>query len=217
MDRCTDWGVNVVMMANRLGGFSDNFDDIHRRLKEKWETEPDLVSLVHGKYHLVIWRHDEFGQLNGYVGVRHSHPCYGKDMHNRSISNLYVHGGITFTEKLIRDGFKKNLWYIGFDTAHAFDYAPRLERIKDEMRESGDPFMEMIDNLFSNFSNVVQMPMGKNLYKDIDFVSKEVVSLQEQLVAIAEKNLNVRRSHKKEYRELHKRKMRQRNQNLYTR
>lgn len=205
------------MMVNRLNDFSHNSDDIHKRLKERWETEPDFVSLVRGNYHLVIWRNLDLGQLNGYVGIKRSHPFFGKDMHSDLVSDLRVHWGVTFAGKAIHEGFKKKLWYIGFDTAHAFDYVPGLEIIRREMEESQDPFLQELNKMIANMQKVVPIPMGKNLYKDIDFVSSEVVSLHDQLVvATQNKKPQVRRSHKKQYRELHKIKIKMQKRNSYS-
>ncbi|MFF2531256.1 hypothetical protein ACFVS2_20350 [Brevibacillus sp. NPDC058079] len=194
------------MVVNRLEN-EDNRDNVGRILKEKWEIEPEFSDLRFGKYHLVIWRHPEFGQLNGYVGIKRSHSYFGKERSDKRIGELNVHGGITFAGKEKGDGFRKGYWYFGFDTAHAFDYAPILEKIKEEMMRSGHPLMGEIKKITTPSSNVIQMPTRKHHYKDIEYVSNEVAYLYRQLKSIEEKNPHHSHDFRKEYKALRKQKM----------
>lgn len=203
------WGDNALI-TNRIESFDDNQDEIKSRILEKWETEPEYVDIHVGRYHLVIWRHPEFGQLNGYVGVKRGHPCYGKDTSNTMIYSLSVHWGITFADERVGGGFKKGFWYFGFDTAHAFDYAPLLQKTMKEMEDMDHPFIKQLNELMKPISNLIPITPTKNFYKDIQFVSDEVQSLHSQLSNIQKKNPNFKHSHRKEYKEKHKQKLRAR-------
>jgi hypothetical protein len=56
--------------------------------------------------------------VNGYVLLPDNHPFYGKDYDEIDVD---AHGGITYADE---DG------WIGFDTAHAFDYWAPAELAK---------------------------------------------------------------------------------------
>jgi hypothetical protein len=61
------------------------------------------------------------GTLNGYVGIPENHPWFGRDY--QTFSRVPVHGGLTFSG---RHESHPDLWFFGFDTAHADDYAPAI-------------------------------------------------------------------------------------------
>lgn len=135
---------------------------------EKIASEGNYVGEMEGMYHLVIWRHPVFGTLNGYIGVKRRHPLY----RNMSI-NLSVHGGVTFTGKLNEEGFKKKFWYIGFDTAHSWDYVPILN-----------------DGLSSH-------------YRDLGYVKQEVQKLLDQIKELEDPSYkpNYQREYKQAHKE----------------
>lgn len=61
------------------------------------------------------------GHRCGYVGVDESHPLYGEDYDHEAVSNLDVHGGVTYSNG---DGYypiESDLWWFGFDCAHYMD------------------------------------------------------------------------------------------------
>lgn len=195
---------------NRLNGDGMDPNNIGRTLKEKWEQEPDFVELRYGQYHLVIYRHPHLGQLNGYVGVKRNHPYFGRGMNSKQVSRLMVHGGITFAGKRVGDGFRKGYWYFGFDTAHAFDFAPLFEKMKDELIESGNPVFKELNDLMQFFSNSLNMSMGKENYKNIDYVSNEVMNLYIQLKEVENRNPNYQHNFVREYKRLRREKLRTR-------
>ena len=60
--------------------------------------------------------------LNGYVGLRQSHPLYGKKENDPLLSDIAVHGGVTFAhDHLYLAPDNLALWWFGFDTAHSGD------------------------------------------------------------------------------------------------
>jgi hypothetical protein len=168
----------------------------NRKLKP-WEGESDFVDNFRENYHIVVSRHPEMGNLNGYVGVRRNHPLYGRGMDDKKISRFWVHGGVTFAGKVTcLKGFKKNYWYIGFDTAHYGDLIPSLD---DITAKAGIPS---------------QSTIGKR-YKDIRFVSTETNKLLEQIMYVERANPNFKPNYFKEYKRLHKEKVRAREMSNY--
>lgn len=101
-----------------------------------WQDEPDKVQFedpATGLPCLIV--RNRFGALCGYVGVSASHPWFGKDYSDIPDD---VHGGLTFADKcqpgderdavchLVEPGEDDNIWWLGFDCAHAFDFTPGL-------------------------------------------------------------------------------------------
>jgi hypothetical protein len=89
-----------------------------------WSTEPDEKHWVDAAtgLHCYVKRHPEMGHLCGYVGVPPAHPAYNHDYDKLTLS---AHGGITHADS-IESSPMPDLWWIGFDCAHAFDYSPGM-------------------------------------------------------------------------------------------
>ena len=120
-----------------------------------WENEGKTYGFVDKEtgYSCFIYRHPRMGHLCGYVDVPRSHPLYGIDHANEIFDmitgDIKVHGGISFTGRLISNKFHDYLddehdWLIGFDCNHAEDYAPfkpceesELIELKQEYRTAG--------------------------------------------------------------------------------
>lgn len=115
-----------------------------------WTTEVDRIE----------WQNQEtgfrcriirgfLGALCGYVGVPKEHPCYripyGK------CSHFDVHGGLTYSDFMEED---ESLWWLGFDCAHAGDFAPRFPELSMRLQAE---------------------------YRDLDYVKNEVENLARQL------------------------------------
>ena len=75
----------------------------------------------------------------GYIGIPEGHPLYKVTYED---IDLEAHGGWTYSEPYLEED--KSRWFIGFDTAHAFDdettkteefVLSELHRIVDEMKE----------------------------------------------------------------------------------
>lgn len=152
-----------------------------------WQHEPDKVEWVDKTtgLHCLIWRNTH-GSLCGYVGVDKNHPAFGLhydvsdyDMDGGTkwwrrhvthrvdykIEDIYVHGGLTFAGLLTRDlVIADGLHWFGFDCAHHMDYSPVLMAKEKALGDDA-------------------MTIG-GVYRDINYVTKEVESLAKQLAAI---------------------------------
>lgn len=105
------------------------------------------------------------GSWNGYVGVEKTHPLYKvgqfEDEIPEALSNISVHGGITYSElsnptqeiSHLHDT-DAGIWWFGFDTAHYGDLVPGTELFLD------------------------------GIYRDETYVRNEVKSLAEQLAEV---------------------------------
>lgn len=110
----------------------------------------------------------------GYVGVTKDHPCYGMDYSSdyssseeisiarKKLNNINVHGGLTYSTDYLHFQPEKDLWWFGFDCAHAGD-------------------LSMITNSI-NFEE--RWAVTRETYKDKEYVEKEVRSLARQLSKI---------------------------------
>lgn len=137
-----------------------------------WDDEPDLVE----------WRHDEsgypclivrnnFGALCGYVGVPPEHPLHGKGMLDAEVTDLDVHGGVTYGHEcagdichVARPGEPEDVWWVGFDCAHAFDAVPGISMLcgrSDEARRyrSMGYVQDQVESLARQLSNPPLPPL----------------------------------------------------------
>lgn len=55
--------------------------------------------------------------LCGYVEIPRNHPWHGVEFYDKPEDIIDIHGGITYSGDLKREG----KWYLGFDCGHAFD------------------------------------------------------------------------------------------------
>jgi hypothetical protein len=99
-----------------------------------WQTEPDRVESREFGYPTLIVR-SRIGALCGYVGVPPGHPWFGMEWPEDRSPEIAVHGGITFSGPCQKDGpichhpmpgEPDNVWWLGFDCAHASDYVPGI-------------------------------------------------------------------------------------------
>jgi len=90
-----------------------------------WSEEPDRESWVDETtgFQCLIQRHPEMGHLCGYIAVDATHPWH--DKHYECI-HADVHGDLTYAGHKRLDNPESELWYIGFDCAHAGDVVPNL-------------------------------------------------------------------------------------------
>lgn len=116
-----------------------------------WSIEPKMKFWVDAAtgLHCHVRRHPNFLHLCGYVGVPPSHPAYGRHYDKLTLN---VHGGVTHADT-IGDSPMPDLWWIGFDCAHAFDYSPGMSHTLVQPRE----------------------------YRDISYVTRECTRLAAQL------------------------------------
>lgn len=159
-----------------------------------WETEPNFVENEIDGYHVIVWRNPS-GCLNGYVGVTREHPLFACSYEGKRLRRISVHGGLTFSDKNNTKGFKNKYWYFGFDTSHAFDLIPLMEEMRNKY-----PVLQPFT--LSEFSRV-------DTYRDFQYVSEEVNGLMMQLKKIADANPNYKYNPVREYRRLHREKVRE--------
>lgn len=98
----------------------------------EWEKEPDRKHWIDETTGLdcLIVRQPRLKHLCGYVGVPKGHPWHGGDCDSCDVN---VHGGLTYAascsghichheqEDKIAN---KDVWWLGFDCAHAGDLSP---------------------------------------------------------------------------------------------
>ncbi len=141
-----------------------------------WQYEPDRLQWVDETTGLVCLtlRHEVSGHWCGYVGVPTSSNWHGKTGNDE----LDVHGGATYASPCQKDerpidervchtpapGQPDDLWWIGFDCAHAGDRRPRAESTMDSLGLPSGPF-------------------PYESYKDLDYVIGQVANLARQVAA----------------------------------
>ncbi len=110
-----------------------------------WHNEPDKdewVDEATGLKCQII--RNELGALCGYVGVPDTNQHFGKHYDEVDVD---THGGLTYSRE------KSNVWWFGFDCAHAQDVMPAMQHWAD----------------------------SDSTYKDLEFVTNEVLNLAKQL------------------------------------
>lgn len=101
-----------------------------------WVDEPDRVEWKSaGGLPCLIVRNAACGHLCGYVAVPPGHPMHGRGTDDERL-DLDVHGGITYAAACRGDvchvpapGEPDDVWWIGFDAAHAGDAIPLTDRL----------------------------------------------------------------------------------------
>jgi len=156
-------------------------------MNKEWETEPDRVDFEHAGYPCMILRSPVTGALCGYVGVGKEHPLYEKDystFYDEGIK-INVHGGLTYSDKCNghichepKPGQSDNIWWLGFDCAHACDVSPAMLEVRTLARKTGfkSPLGlsdEQIDEMYEQMET----------YKNIAYVTEECKNLAEQCKA----------------------------------
>lgn len=134
-----------------------------------WQDEPDKILWVDPKTDylcMVVRGSSRMGHLCGYVGVPEDHPDHGKHYDKVDVN---VHGGLTFAgdgvgHPLFEDRFASrdddNVWWLGFDCAHCFDYKP-------------------------GFPIELRNMMRGEEYRDLEYTKEEVTGLAGQLFRLA--------------------------------
>jgi hypothetical protein len=135
-----------------------------------WHDEPDKVNWIDPATDLdCMIARGPTGALCGYVAVPPGHPLHGSAYGEVDVE---VHGGLTYAEKCAghlchvpSSGRPDDVWWFGFDCAHLCDRAPGMES-RDLAR--GWPRIER-----------------DSVYRDIEYVRREVASLAQQLAAFS--------------------------------
>jgi hypothetical protein len=145
-----------------------------------WQDEPDKAQWYDdGTGFPCLIVRGPHGALCGYVGVRPGHPWHGMnydsietaDKDEYGFSGPFVHGGLTFSGPCSHGddpsrgichvpapGDTDNVWWLGFDCAHAGDYTDM--KYDDGWRE--------------------RFPADDDVYRDFAYVRAEIESLARQ-------------------------------------
>lgn len=123
---------------------------------------PEIAYFILGDFPCSIWKHPDYGHLMGYIGVPRSHPWYGKDCNkDDELDGVDVHGDLSYSHHEDFEGRRPphdtgmDIWWLGFDCAHAGDLSPGLVRPRDPA----------------------------NVYRDEAFVRRELAKLVSQAAA----------------------------------
>lgn len=141
----------------------------------EWDGEPDKAQWKDEATGVACLakRHASSGHWCGYVGIAAWHPWHGKGYSDVEVN---THGGLTFADSceegppeqtvchIPEPGEPDNLWWLGFDCAHAWDHSPRDHVMA---REHGYPFT--IDPTSS--------------YKSLAYVKNHCAELAQQVAA----------------------------------
>lgn len=106
-----------------------------------WDDEPqDKVQWTDQATGMpCLARRSRLGNWCGYVAVTSDHPAYGEDYHSVAVD---VHGGLTFAGPcqdgpdaqtvchIPEPGEPDDVWWLGFDCAHAYDLVPGIYAIR---------------------------------------------------------------------------------------
>ena len=151
-----------------------------------WQAEPDKLQWPDETTGLacLIVRNPRGGHLCGYVGVPKGHPAYQHHYDDVTIPGQEygpeVHGGLTFASgcetdeaerahgicHIVEPGEPDNVWWLGFDCAHAGDRSPGFDRLLTRYER---------ESTFHSFEQ----------YRDVAYVKAECASLARQLASAA--------------------------------
>lgn len=133
-----------------------------------WQQEPDRVEFEHAGMPCVLHRGPTAGAWCGYVAVPPGHPAHGKEYDNVPSE---VHGGLTYAAKCFgcichtpKPGEPEDIWWFGFDCAHAGDACPAMNA-----------------RLASHRIDAIR---EWETYRDIAYVRAETEALAEQLASM---------------------------------
>ncbi len=112
----------------------------------------------------------------GYVGVHKDHPWFEKS-HEELENHIDIHGGLSYSDHCQGDVCHKtdeedNIWWLGFDCAHAGDLLP-----KSAYLIPGHEF-----SLMTRLSEIMGMHGNTHsgTYRNVAFVKKELKKLSKQ-------------------------------------
>jgi hypothetical protein len=156
-----------------------------------WQHEDDRYEWIDEASDLdcLAIRHPESGHWCGYVAVPPGHPVHGKEYGSRDFPDLDVHGGITYTRACQGDvchvpapGRPDDVWWLGFDCAHAFDRRPAWEAFERTLAETDPSFASLLGRVRTiDEAIAADTEWMRPIYRTIDFVKSECARLAEQL------------------------------------
>lgn len=151
-----------------------------------WDGEPDKISWTDEVTDLpCIMVRNDMGNWCGYVAVEPGHPAHGKDYEDVDVD---VHGGLTFSASCNETGAIErsvchvpepgkpgDVWWLGFDTAHAWDVIPFMVGYSQEHGLS----------YRSATGDLPKRPgWPATTYKDAGYVRRECERLAAQLIKL---------------------------------
>lgn len=165
----------------------------YKHIPGPWNSEPDRLEFEeHGLPCLM--RRGPLGAWCGYVAVPLGHPYYGKEGRD-----LDVHGGVTFMGTCQGDichtpkeGAPDNVWWFGFDCAHAWDLVPWF--VAQEQRDKWPALAvdELGQTIYvtSPFAELAELKdkhhlFAQDTYRDVDYVKGQCKELAEQLAEMS--------------------------------
>jgi hypothetical protein len=96
-----------------------------------WDDEPDRVEFEHAGLPCLLNRGGD-GAWCGYAAVPPGHPLHGQGY---DVPAVEVHGGLTYANECAgaichvpKPGEPDDVWWFGFDCAHAWDLTPETVR-----------------------------------------------------------------------------------------
>lgn len=154
-----------------------------------WTEEPDQLESRYGGLPCLILR-SHMGNLCGYVGVWNDHPWYRE--HYDKI-NARVHGGLTYSgraNKHVRHTRQEgdrdtDVWFVGFDCAHADDLVPGMLVMYTEIARKTDESMKERFPQWEELKAMLPSFMRESVYRDIPFVKREIMMLADQALEAA--------------------------------
>ena len=137
-----------------------------------WQDEPDRVEWRHAGLPCLANR-AHMGHWCGYVAVPPGHPYHSKDTDD---VEAQVHGGLTYASlcdgaicHVPAPGEPDDVWWFGWDAAHAFDLVPSMAALRSAMVDDDLP----------------RLPPGfEDVYRDLAYVQAETNRLAEQLAGV---------------------------------
>lgn len=105
-----------------------------------WQDEPDRVEFEHAGLPCLMKRSTS-GVWCGYAAVPPGHPLHGRGY---GVPDVNVHGGLTYASAcqgeichVPKPGEPDDVWWYGFDCAHAGDLLPAYGRDYPRLSEFG--------------------------------------------------------------------------------
>ena len=144
-----------------------------------WMNEPDRIQWVSNGLDCLMIRQPSMGNWCGYVGVPKGHKLFGADYNEaHDLAPISVHGGLTYADKcghfICHDpnsGKHDDVWWFGFDCAHAYDLSPSMLKYRMENPE--------LKRLYER--SLARDPENADVYRDEAYVKNEVENLARQL------------------------------------
>lgn len=144
-----------------------------------WVGEPDRLEWRHRGLPCLMVRNVEIGNWCGYVAVPPGHPWHGK---TDETIDADVHWGLTYTAgcgghvcHVPQLGEPVDVWWLGFDCAHAYDVMPFTAKLK---RSHGIDFG-------AAYADAEAAGLPAVRYRDVAFVRAECERLADQVLAAA--------------------------------